>query len=162
MSAGVNTAVVAVEKFFLDIIGLVLPGSVLVGGILYVVSPDALTETIKEPVGTTVVVAWVIAAYVVGHILQVIGEKMVVRVFEHMFSYVPQMGHISEQALFKEILGLPTFKFVAEHGGIPEPTDGEDGRRIVSMARNYALTLVGEVEIHTTYRLMYISLFNLG
>jgi hypothetical protein len=168
----------ALERFFLDIVGTVIPGGaallaapVLFGGSINI-GPVSLTPS----AATFNWLVFVLASYAAGHAVNSFGEKVVTKVLEHV---VPKLNKRmkgtrmkwlapefieSEMALAEQISQSAPFKALqsqvkSRYGW--EPATGTDVKRLTRDLRNVAMTIAKD-DRPTVYRFRFLSLLNLG
>ena len=166
----------AIERFFLDIVGQVIPGFCLLIGFA-LLWPEAVTgiktnDTIKmlglaEPRSVVVIVL----SYVIGHGVTSVGDTVIFPAIDFVVHSLRRMkvGFWIPSRIFppaelsKKIQADPTFKlFRAEAAtAIPSIRSSLAENMSISSWRNIAMSIAPE-QRNTVYRFMFISLLNLG
>jgi len=170
-----ETLVSAVERFFLDIVGLMVPGG---GAILAVyllahfgddVSSKALLAA--NPSSTQWVLG-IVGAFMVGHVVTSIGETLAVPFCDLCLGFVrraPLIGrvlpeHVVPKAVVdsrvKDSATYKAFCAIVEKASRAGGT-ALGGQLSLSEARNVALTWSGE-DKYTIYRFRFLALLHLG
>jgi hypothetical protein len=153
--------VIFVEKFILDVIGVVLPGVILLLGLAMTVNLSSLDHQWLwmqlSTIGKWSV--FVSISYVSGHVLHVFGEKVLLPTLGSLSgSRVRTPKRSAEEAeksaafsSFNEIFGA------TYHMTLPT----KEGKIDFHTARSLAMTIATEVD-PLTYKFMFISLMSLG
>jgi len=160
--------VAAIERFFLDIIGTIIPGAILLTGLWAIFGDTKLGNlTLKPPAADPGWVFFILAAYVVGHALTSIGESVITPLSATFAAGLRRVGGINKlvpprvrsQAEMNEgIAQRPTFRqFVSLMGLNPAATGAQE----VTGLRNVAMTIADDTR-PTVHRFMFLSLLNLG
>ena len=167
----------AIERFFLDIIGIVIPGAALLFGLGYILkTPDRIRDiSLFAPRESRDWVALVAVSYVMGHAVTSIGHSLLLPGIESLaarlkkFSFkgisfskfVPKFI-VPESELADKIKADPVFKATVTKLLKTTPDLDVDKATIkVSSWRNIAMSLVPD-QRHTIYRFMFLSQLNLG
>lgn len=164
----------ALEKFFLDIIGTVLPGGALIIGIAMTIPipTDLRNASIFRPEKSFDWILLIAAAYAVGHALTNIGERL-----QQCIEAVAAWGKSSkkpgivklvpkfivpDRELFEKMQADPIVKAVTGRviRRFPE-LESSKGEIKVTSWRNVAMSIAPD-QRHTVYRFMFLSLFNMG
>lgn len=149
-----------VEKFILDIIGVVLPGVILLIGLAATLSSNFLAQQWSwaqlSTTGKWVVL--LILAYASGHGLHVIGDKVLLPIF----GYFTHSGVQTPKAIVERIekgASITAFKQAVDktHKGMLPDESKQD----FYSTRSLAMSVAPDVE-PLTYKFMFISLMNLG
>jgi hypothetical protein len=165
----------ALERFFLDIVGTVIPGVALIFGIAFVLNwpTEIRGVSIFPPKQNSDWILLVTVGYVIGHAVTSIGQNVLLRAIEYaavrlrkstwrrIAALVPDC--IMTQAdLFDKIEADPIFKAVADRITRLYPELEPEKKAIkVTSWRNIAMSLASD-QRHTVYRFMFLSLLNLG
>lgn len=163
----------AIERFFLDIIGLVIPGITLLFGSAYILNiPTAIRGfsvfAPKEPGDWVAVIA---VSYVIGHAVTSLGHILLLPGVESFTGRIKKCSLLSkfapkfvvpEKELMEEIEADPVFKATIDKllNGTPE-LKAENGRIKVTSWRNIAMSRAPE-QRQTIYKFMFQSQLNLG
>lgn len=167
----------ALERFFLDIIGTVLPGATLLFGI-------GLVANMPENIGRFSILApkdngdWVMliaVSYILGQAVTSIGHSVLLSGIENLASRLRKKTFkgfglkklvpnfiVPEGELFEKIMADPVFKAVTSRlvKLMPELETTKDRIKVTSW-RNIAMSITPE-QRHTVYRFMFLSQLNLG
>lgn len=161
----------AVERFFLDLIGTVAPGAVLIVTVMSLRTIQIGSLTLAIPTTTGGWALFILGSYVIGHAIASLGANVVAPVAARIaagFRKVPGLKKlvpriiVSEQETLDRISKRSSFaalvRRVAQSQGQPVPSiTGDDVRPY----RNVAMTIAAD-EKPTVLRLMFLSLLNLG
>ncbi len=160
----------AIERFFLDIIGTIVPGAVLILGISWIWSkPVDIARQL--PLISNSQYRWIIlfvGSYVAGHALTSLGENIVVKGVVRLKksrvgkALLPR-SIIPTDELFAKIKDDPTFEALTKDvlDDIPSLVPAKTENLSVAAWRSIAMSIAPE-QRYTVYRFMFISLFNLG
>jgi Nucleoside 2-deoxyribosyltransferase like len=165
----------AIERFFLDIIGTVIPGVALILGFHFLLTTPLEIQgfSIFPPKQTFDWVVLITSGYIVGHAVTSIGHSVLLKGIESISarsrksakkwiaSLVPKFI-VAEDDLFKKIEADPVFKVVTNRVAklLPELDQNKSAVKVNSW-RNIAMSLASD-DRHTVYRFMFLSLLNLG
>lgn len=154
----------AVERFFLDVIGTIIPGLGLLAGVWAIFGPVPLGKlSLAPPTTDTGWTLVVVLSYVLGHGITSMGEKIIVEVVgkggkKWPLKWFPAKNLDTDQEIRRKIAERATTRAVAEavlgKGTTPAADD-------VRMLRNAAMTMAPE-GTPTVMRLTFIGLLNLG
>ncbi len=167
----------AIERFFLDIIGIVIPGVTLLFGLGYILrTPDTIRGfSIFAPKESGDWVVLIAVSYVIGHAVTSLGHSLLLPGVESItarikkcslkgisFSKLAPKFVVPESELTEKIKADPVFKATIEKLLKITPELEADKEKIkVSSWRNIAMSLAPE-QRHTIYRFMFLSQLNLG
>jgi hypothetical protein len=171
---GLDKVVEAIDRFFLDLIGTVIPGSTLLIGIWFLLGgPSSVGSiAISSKIDTPGWVLLVVASYALGYAVISVGENIVIPmpVYASAFLHrIPYLGRLvpqvvdSKKAVSAKIQSDPMFvafvKGIKKRGDAAFYNDIPDND--VNAWRSVALTLIQE-QSNLANRFMFISLLNLG
>jgi hypothetical protein len=161
-SSHVQTAIEAIERFFLDFIGFIVPGMVFLVGFPTACGRSSIvlgTLELFPPNSEGTGVIFVIAAYAVGHWLYQTGNLVVLRMLERSCfkgvfrRVIPRLK--TEEELAQEISDSEPYKTVRGASSSKSSTES------VHETRSVALTIAKEHE-NKVYRFMFTALLYLG
>lgn len=152
--------VVALEKFFFEIIGQLLPGYLLLVG-LHFVLPDQL---VKNFIPTSDAGYWAVVgvAYVIGGALTTLGSYVFVPIYLNVVSlrafswfFSSRMKNIlqSNKEVDEKLIKSETYKVISSKFS-STPT--------ISTIRNVAMSSIAQPDKETTIRFMFLSLLSQG
>jgi len=164
----------AIERFFNDIIGTLVPGMILIFSICYhFTNPVQISNIQVFPPNSTF--SWMILVlfgYISGHFVISFGNMIVIRsvdfiirffrkrtslkwlVPSHCIEYKEILKKISESSEFRIFQNILV-------GQNPKYVTSEQEKGNIHALRSIAMTLASE-DTHIVYRFMFISLFNVG
>ena len=167
----------AIERFFLDIIGIVMPGVALLFGFGYILkTPEKIQGfSIFAPKECGDWIVLIAVSYVIGHAVTSLGHSLLLPGVESLaarlktfslkgisFAKLAPTFVIPESELMEKIKADPVFKATIDRLLKIMPELGADRERIkVTSWRNIAMSLVPD-QRHTIYRFMFLSQLNLG
>lgn len=146
------------QVFFLDFVGLVVPGAALLIGSQALLSwvPDTSAVHLLPPdgFGWTILI---VGGYVLGHAVNGIGTSIV----------TPLLGFLciarTEDRLWPQIREKRGFAAVVEHRGMGElPNEKDKARRYCHSVRNVAMTIITERDRQLIHKFRFIALLNQG
>jgi len=156
----VNVVIKFIEKFILDVVGVILPGLFLLVGLKCVFSAAISNELMSEDLikifnfGDNNFVIYVSLCYICGHGLHVIGDKFLYPLFSKVSrKEVYKSDKLFDQYLVKEFKSL----FFKKYKNMASP----EGDFKFNNLRSIALAIAPDSEM-LTYKFMFISLMNLG
>jgi hypothetical protein len=159
----------AIERFFLDIIGTIVPGMLLlVGWAVLFGSPNARVIASAAAVQGQGIWLFIISGYIIGHIVTGLGSIIVTpgpltRSLRKSTLTRWIVGLCQGDAeLTGEIAGKPTYQAFVDRATATMPWLGKIAADQVNDWRSVAMSLLTPQENHTVYRFMFISLLNLG
>jgi len=171
----VESLVEAVERFFLDFIGLVIPGTAMIVALwLLIGQPSFLgLEPLFLPVDASAWIVLIVAGYVAGHAVTSIGRILVLQLAVEPLVRLLRKKHWTarlvptvvrpQDELLDRIASSVSFRrmlaMVREVYNWPEIE--QDKASDVHDWRNVALSMIQE-ESQIVYRFMFISLLCLG
>ena len=155
----------ALERFFLDIIGTVLPGLVfLVPFLLYV---QVFTGGKAVPLFSFEQISsqWVLViagSYIIGHVLASVGHRILAR-YVHVLSR-GVWGIKSQETIASEIIQSKNGSLFEEwvSGKISNYSREDDSRNALSQLRNIAMSFLTQEQYQLIHRFMFLSLLNLS
>jgi len=188
MIMGLDKAVEAIDRFFLDLIGTVIPGSTLLVGMWFLLGgPRSIGPiNISSQFDAVGWILLIVASYAIGYAIASIGENIIVRLPEYISAtiigiaslvarVVPIVHRIPlptwlilrvvnwQEAVFAKIRIDPMYKafvnVIRKRGGWSSHDDIPDEN--VTAWRNVALTVIQD-QGNLANRFMFISLLNLG
>ena len=150
-----ESAIAAVERFFLDIIGAVIPGLVVCFGSARVLGTEWTIGTLSVTPGSPGF-SWPVAigvAYILGHAVDQVAEHLVMPRF---------LGRNRLLAAIADTFNYQAFRQY-ELQRLPPTSVGSQATRAaareVRELRNRALTLASEEDKSRIFRFMFLSLF---
>jgi len=153
--------VLFVEKFILDVIGVVLPGVTLLLGLGITVDLSSLDQQWlwMRLSATGKWVVFICISYISGYALHSLGEKVLVPLLGSLSKgAIRSSRHVVEQAekslAFSAFIEIFSAKYHL-------PLSAKESKIDFHTARNLAMTLAPDVD-PLTYKFMFISLMNLG
>jgi hypothetical protein len=157
--------VAAIEKFFLDVIGTILPGLALLAGVWAVFGPISLGHglSLAPPKTDTGWTLTIVVAYVLGHALTGLGEGMVVPAVAPLGKWKPLRWFTrdfgTDQDYFTHMKDDAAVLAVAEaaFGKGAKPANAKQFKGLRSTAMTFA-----SAQEHTLHRFTFISLLNQG
>ena len=158
-----------IEKFFLDIIGTVLPGAALIMGVDYVIGQPLWNNYLKSflaDISIYKLLAILSVSYILGHGITSFGENFTTKWIEYIKSKFPQSALLkkvsSKQQLFDYINDNSLFKTFVHTicKEIPHLATHKEQMRYNDW-RNLAMSATQE-HSHGVYRFMFLALLNLG
>lgn len=154
--------VAGIEKFFFDIVGSIIPGSLLIAGVRWTVLKDVPLAQLKADLfGDWFLLA---LAYVAGQGLATLGELTLVRLaprlawVTHWLTNEKKRTVISRDDLYSRISKRSSFQTLGRE--VLKRT--ELGSDDVHELRNAALTMLTAEEKATMVRFMFLSILSLG
>jgi hypothetical protein len=164
----------AIEKFFLDLVGTIVPGCVflLLGWLLFTSSyhPDWKSMPFYPDKSPWIVIVGL--AYVIGHGIASVGEFVLVRVFDRFLGMARKLEFLKGllgnslrpvREVFLQMEKDPTFTaFVVNcRARIPTLSESKDEPIPFLVWRSLAMSFAPG-QRQTVYRFMFLSLLNLG
>ena len=156
--------VAAIEKFFLDVIGTIIPGLALLGGVWAVCGSVKLgTLSLAAPKTDSAWTLTIVVAYVLGHALTGLGERVVVPLVAPLGKWKPVKWFTgdfgTDEDYFQHMKGDAAVLAVAEaaFGKGAKPADMKKFKGLRSTAMTFA-----SAQEHTLHRFTFISLLNQG
>ena len=148
--------VAAAERFFLDLIGTVIPGLLLILGWVLLFGQPSLPG--MGALTSRDVLAWLlpVVSYVLGHFVTGFGSQMV----EWTARFLPFVK--TDNAINAKIGKTPVYRSFVHGASEQFPWLANIPEHDVHAWRNIAMSLTTSEENHTIYRFMFISLLNLG
>lgn len=151
------------ERFFLDLVGTVVPGS-FVAVPLVVASPSVagFQYFSVPPEGAFDWVGLIVVSYVLGHVVSSVGDICIKPLLGRFARWSPFERMWGGETAFREfrILVRPHLHDVGE---ISKDEPGQSRReRDVHELRNIAMSLITADERHLVYRFRFLSLLNFG
>ncbi len=155
-----SAIVSALDRFFSDLIGTVVPGALLMGAIFYI-----MPQTTGNPEGPalypTTFFSWSVflaVAYAIGHALTSVGHTVLLRVVGLVTrrSYDMKMDKIAKSELFRQF--TKTYRLARPGVSDDIAVNGKN----VRTWRNLALSEVDSDQSLLVKRFTFIALFNLG
>lgn len=154
--------VAALEKFFFEIIGQLLPGLLLLTGLYYVLP----NEFVADFYPTNSLGIWVLvgAAYAIGGAICALGNYYLIPFFlwimnfRGLFFMLPKRAKkrlVTNDDIDKRIIDSPSFDYIKSKLDLPEGTTLET-------IRNVAMTNIDQKDKETTIRFMMLSLLSQG
>ena len=162
--------VAAVERFFLDIIGSVLPGAFLLIGLWVAFRPAAIGPLALRPPDTTA--DWLLflgASYVLGHAIVSVGERYVRPAAVKLAKWLRRIpivrllapsGLMNEDAMWEAIARRETTKRFLDY--VAQGTSRHMPAEEVRNWRNTAMTMSRPEDRATAVRLRFQAQLNLG
>lgn len=156
----------AVDRFFTDIIGTIIPGLFLIFGIWILSSQSTSLSSIVIPSDISIWIFLVIVSYTTGHAISSIGNGLVNFIIEPILENLSLVKNInfirSEARLRKQIEKRADFyTFVKQvEKRFPEIKNLDNEDKDFRFWRNIALSLSKDNSL--VYRFTFISLLNLG
>jgi nucleoside 2-deoxyribosyltransferase len=138
----------ALQTFFLDFIGAIIPGSVLLAGLIVATNGVDLLRNMLTAVPNLDWLVLLITTYVLGNLSVGIGDLLTLRWLYKIRNEL--LEHPSVVAFHK-----------ATPIELPTATDVKSKASTFGTLRNIALSFTDEAKA-TTYRFMFIALFHLG
>jgi hypothetical protein len=163
----------ALEKFFLDIIGVVVPGLAFALGVLWIwgspfPTPPALKFLAKPEAYWALLL---VVSYVIGHALTSFGESVITKAFDRVLPGLKKsrLGKLLPRSIISETELNTGTKDDPVYGAflkgvrkaLPSFSEEDLTKMSLTSLRNVAMSLAPE-QRHTVYRFMFISLLNLG
>jgi hypothetical protein len=155
----------ALNRFFIDIIGNIIPGMILIFGLWFTLNQPNETNKIFDtfPKDTSSWIFLIIASYVSGYGVLSIGETIILPVIELLLPTLQQLSHIiwkTRNQIRENTKNHADYKAVINQIGelyhLPEIDKIE-----FSLWRSLALAITQENNT-LVYRFTFISLLNLG
>jgi hypothetical protein len=160
--------VLSLERFYLDLIGVILPGFAFIGCTWFVFGQPTSIGTVPIlPISDLFgVLFFIVVAYIAGYAVTSVGETIVMEIAHRL----PLLKSRSETAVL--VRGNRTFEVAlseicrvypvfAKMQQEPTSQEPKDISRYVRMWRNIAISIVQENEA-IIYRFMAVSQLNLG
>lgn len=170
---GGEKVVAAVERFYLEILGQVLPGAFLIAGLSAVVGPVSIGHaSLGKPEGTVDVLVAVGFCYILGHALGKVGEAVIVPAFSLLAIGIRKAVEKSfGMRMWREIVtrhGLATelatdasvTAFAVKMGRLAPSVDSKNVERDVRSLRSSAMSLLSTEDKATVVRFMFMSIFH--
>jgi len=160
----------ALQRFFLDIIAYVIPGSTLLVGVALLLIPSSLAVILNAITGSSYyVLAFLAISYVIGQSIETAGNV----VLEPVAAFLAKATRLwiktpsvflSANAQSGKLASGPVFHaFVSRvRSVLPNTISIPDAPAEFNTWRNIAMTYASAEDNHTTYRFMFISILNLG
>lgn len=165
-----EAVIATIERFFLDVIGSVIPGSFFLGGLWIVLGRPRLEGLGMPPENGFDWTALVAVSYVSGHLVGSLGRAVHeplgrlasgLRTLWSGFGRVLPKSLVSQKELLQEIADGSDFQGFVDTVGDRFPRIRPGERSAVFPARNLAISLVPEHQ-HRVFRFMFLSLLNFG
>lgn len=157
--------VTALEKFFYEVIGQLLPGMFLLVGLFFVV-PGDFAEDFK-PTGQFEIWVFLAVSYCFGAALAALGQYFFIPVYTKCFQAILNRFLKKEKIEKFEIK-----KLLVSNEDLNKSLENEDSYKIISQRfkgvgslrtlRNVAMSSIDGADKETTVRLMFISLLSQG
>ena len=162
--------VTALERFFLDIVGVIAPGLALLAGAWFFLGRPAL------PTAASMGAPWswllpLLAAYASGHVANSLGRWPVLPLAQGVCNLLQKLPLLAdrmkwiepENQLFQRVQNSKIFKAFVERmrPELPELADESQPKDNVRQWRNVAITIVQD-QSQLVYRATFIAAFNLG
>lgn len=164
----------AIDRFFLDLIGLFVPGAILLWGCWTLLDqPPLPARTALLPSSVVVDLLVLISiGYALGYAVISIGETAVLPLVEmaagllrrsRFTAWLVPTAIVPEEQLLSEIRGSAEFDALIEQASpiLPSRLSDDDSTSDVPLWRDMALSFAPEHR-YSTYRFMFVSLLNLG
>lgn len=167
----------AIERFFLDIIGIIVPGVALLFGFGFVLNIPVQIQSfsILSPKESRDWIVLIAASYVLGHAVTSLGHSLLlpgvesiavrlkkVTIMKFCFARLVPQFVVPESELMDKIKADPVFKVTVDKLVKITPELSGDREKIkVHSWRNIAMSMAPE-QRHTIYRFMFLSQLNLG
>lgn len=160
----------AIDRFFLDIIGTIIPGAALICGLWIIFDAPDLPSSVSllPPTNLFDWVLFVAGSYVAGYAVVSVGENLVLKIIDNKMTrwaayrlcFQPA---VFEEQLLKNIEESPEYRAVVgqarEKYSLPNASG--DKTATVHSWRNIALSIAQD-KSYLAWRFMFISLLNLG
>lgn len=158
--------VAAIERFFLDIIGTLIPGLILLGGLWAIFGDTEVGHlTLKVPKSDAGWVLLVLSAYVAGHALTSLGEIFVTPLAGWWAGYLKRIPLIGKRVPSRITTDAEMKRKISERTTFQQFAKAMDVQvsapEHVMALRNVAMTMADETR-PTVLRFMFLSLLNLG
>lgn len=158
----------AIERFFLDLIGTVVPGALLLIGWWFLFGIPRVPGGIGQVDGYVKWSGLIVLGYVLGHFVTGAGMWLtkpggLTRLARRWsVSAVFVRAIKSEQEVFREVAERSVYTAFVRRATQTMPWLSPISETDVHEWRNIAMSLLTPQENHTIYRFMFISLLNLG
>lgn len=152
--------IVALEKFFFEIIGQLLPGFLLLVG-FYFILPDSTTNTL---IPTTELGSWTIVAisYAIGGALTTLGSYILIPFYLKIFK-LKILSWIFTQEMKDTLKSNSEFdESLVDSAPYKRAHLDLDKKSKVSTIRNVAMSSIKQEDKVTTIRFMFLSLLSRG
>ena len=157
--------VTALEKFFYEVIGQLLPGMFLLVGLFFVLPGDFAEEF--RPTGQFEIWVFLAVSYCFGAALAALGQYFFIPVYTKSAQVIFNRFFKKEEIDESEIK-----KLLVSNKGLNKKLENEDSYKIISnrfkgvrslrTLRNVAMSSIDGADKETTVRLMFISLLSQG
>lgn len=159
----------ALERFFIDVVGTVLPGLAMMIGVSYVTGtpPISFTEVLLKKNSEYEWVLLLGFSYILGHGVISLGNNVIRKWLEDIYRSALQVGLLNfvmpEQELSERLEKDPVFKAFLASLFKRIPLLAAEAKQIKNYRtwRNLALSVAQE-HSHLVYRFTFLSLLNLG
>jgi hypothetical protein len=152
----IDKAISSIEKFFLDVIGLIIPGAIFVIGLIYMIDAAILPNYLAGSVGKSIPTSFMIAIfYAMGHAISSLSKILII--VSNSIRKILRKKDISERGIAERIINSPTLRESMQEVGFfgIEPRDVRD-------ARSRIISTLSVDDINLIRRFTFISLFNIG
>jgi hypothetical protein len=160
-----SSFVEAIERFYLDLVGLLVPGGVLVLGLWFLWGqPNTLGSMSLNSIDSNGVLLILLLAYISGHLCASIGERLILPIVDRI-PFVKSRPQIAvdignSQVFIRAVEQMQSVYPQLNLGEKPNKNNREVSRYVRDW-RNYAITIIQEND-EIFYRFMAISQLNLG
>jgi hypothetical protein len=160
----------AIDRFFLDIIGTIIPGAAVICGlwIVFEVPDSASSVSLLPPTELFDWVLFIVGSYVAGHAVISVGEKLVLKIFDNSATRWAAHALGLKPTVFEEQL-LESIEESADYRAVVDQARERyrlsdlsgSGAATVYSWRNIALSIAQD-NSYLAWRFMFISQLNLG
>ncbi|MFT2722393.1 hypothetical protein ACMT4L_20595 [Deinococcus sp. A31D244] len=149
--------ITALEKFFLDVIGQVIPGGILIFGLLHLYNPSILPYyMLNIKISTATWLILLALMYSTGYVVSSLSKVTIY--FANLIRKLIKKKQIDENSIADLIIGEEVYKKVIVGFGF----DPANRSRAVRDARNAILSGVSFEDNYLIRRFTFIALFNVG
>ena len=147
----------AAERFWLDLVGTIVPGAFLLVPISFAIAPLFPGKLAVPPATSFDWAVLIVGSFAAGHVVSPIGVWLVDKLVARLLGF---MNVKSYNSIAGEIVKSESFRICEGDSGLSN-TDVPTTRRLTEV-RNVVMSTLKESDRHTTYRFMFLSLFNRG
>jgi hypothetical protein len=160
----------AFNKFFLDIIGTIVPGLIAIIGCNIVLSTSVtLYAGISTPPKDSASwIVWIFASYLTGYLVSSIGERILMPIVEFIMKIIKYKHIQSKNEIEETIRSKMTYTIARERmaesykfSSVRDIEDGKDEGENFRFWRNLAMGII-QKDNSLVYRFTVISLLNMG
>jgi hypothetical protein len=147
----------AVERFWLELVGTVVPGAFLLVPIAFAMTPLFPAKLPIPPSSSFDWAVLIVGSFAAGHVISSLGVWLVDRLAARLLAF---MNLHSYERIIEDIVKSESFQICERDSGLSHA--GVATARRLMQVRDFVLSTLKESDRHTTYRFRFLSLFNRG